>query len=142
MSSYNKRLYRSNSRILGGVCSGIAEYFGIDSALVRIAWVALSMMWGSGILIYLLAWLLIPPSPYLESVAAGSQGAAPTSQTAPVSSNTGLIVIAIVGAIILIAGLANLMQGLFSIPFSSYVMPIALVIIGMAIILIAFMRRR
>lgn len=141
MSSYERRLYRSSDRILGGVCSGIAEYFGIDRSLVRIAWVALCMMWGSGVLIYLLAWLLIPPSPYTVSPS-GNRDAAPPSQPASTSSNTGLIVVAILGTIILISGLANLAQGLLDIPFTAYVMPIALVIIGITVIAIAFMRRR
>ncbi|MCX6799310.1 MAG: PspC domain-containing protein [Candidatus Diapherotrites archaeon] len=59
-----KRLYRSgNEKILGGVCGGLAEYFGIDPVLVRLAWVLLSLAWGTGILLYIICWIIIPRNP-------------------------------------------------------------------------------
>ncbi|MBT7788547.1 MAG: PspC domain-containing protein [Calditrichaeota bacterium] len=59
-----KRLYRSeDDRILAGVCSGIGDYFQIDPVLIRVIWVIGSLAWGGGILIYLLAWILIPKQP-------------------------------------------------------------------------------
>ncbi|MCF0189180.1 MAG: PspC domain-containing protein [Bacteroidaceae bacterium] len=45
---------------LGGVCGGLAEYFGMDALLVRILFVAAFIFAGCGILIYLLLWLLAP----------------------------------------------------------------------------------
>lgn len=59
-----KRLYRSRKdRMLGGVCGGIAEYFGVDPSLVRIVAVLLIVAGGGAILAYILAWLLIPEEP-------------------------------------------------------------------------------
>jgi phage shock protein C len=59
-----KRLYRSrNDRKLAGVCAGIAEYFGWDPTLVRVAWVLLTLLGGSGILLYLIMWLVMPEAP-------------------------------------------------------------------------------
>ena len=59
-----KRLYRSrNDRKLAGVCGGIAEYYGWDPTLVRIAWIVLTLLGGSGILIYLIMWLVMPEAP-------------------------------------------------------------------------------
>jgi len=57
-----KRLMRSKTnRLLGGVCGGIAEYYGWDPSLVRLGWaVATLLTSGGGILIYLLALLIIP----------------------------------------------------------------------------------
>jgi len=52
-------LSRGNRKI-GGVCGGIAEYFGIDATLVRIITLVLFFAVGSGLLLYLLAWLVIP----------------------------------------------------------------------------------
>jgi len=49
-----------HNRILGGVAAGIADYLGIDAVIVRIAFVALVLLGGTGILLYLAAWLLIP----------------------------------------------------------------------------------
>ena len=60
-----RRLYKSTTdRKLCGVCAGIAEYFGIDPTLVRLAWVVLSLMGGSGVLGYILCALIIPDAPY------------------------------------------------------------------------------
>jgi phage shock protein PspC (stress-responsive transcriptional regulator) len=59
-----KRLYRSrNDRTVAGVCAGIAEYFGWDPTLVRVAWVVLTLLGGSGILLYLIMWLVMPEAP-------------------------------------------------------------------------------
>jgi len=59
-----RRLYRSrNDRTLAGVCAGIAEYFGWDPTLVRVAWVLLTLLGGSGILLYLIMWLVVPEAP-------------------------------------------------------------------------------
>jgi phage shock protein C len=54
-------LYRpASDRVLAGVCSGLGRYFNLDAVIVRLAWVAFSLLGGSGVLLYLFAWLLIP----------------------------------------------------------------------------------
>lgn len=59
-----RRLRRSSTdRRIAGVCGGLAEYFGVDSTLVRIAAVVLAIYPGAiicGVLVYLLAWFVIP----------------------------------------------------------------------------------
>ncbi len=56
-----KRLYRSkNDRILAGVCGGIGEYFNIDPIIVRLIWLFFVFGMGIGILVYILAWIIIP----------------------------------------------------------------------------------
>ena len=60
----DKRLYRARSeRKLAGVCAGIADYFGWDPTLVRVGWIVLTLMGGSGILLYLILWLVMPEAP-------------------------------------------------------------------------------
>ena len=55
-----KRLYRSGKdRILGGVCGGIGEYFKVDPVLIRIFWVVFSLIYGTGLLAYIIAWINI-----------------------------------------------------------------------------------
>ena len=62
----NKRLYKSNdNKMLCGVCGGIAEYFDVDPTLVRLGWVVLCAMVGSGILAYIIAAIVIPHRPEL-----------------------------------------------------------------------------
>lgn len=59
-----KKLYRSRTdAMLGGVCGGIAEYFNIDSTLVRLLWVVLFFSGGAGLLCYLIAYFVIPEAP-------------------------------------------------------------------------------
>jgi phage shock protein C len=59
-----KRVYRSaNDKILGGVCGGIADYYNVDPVLVRLLWIAISFLWGLGILLYIIAWIIIPRNP-------------------------------------------------------------------------------
>ena len=56
-----KKLYRSDdNKMLAGVCGGIAEYFGVDPTLIRLAWVVFSLLGGSGLLAYILAAIIIP----------------------------------------------------------------------------------
>lgn len=56
-----RRVYRSKkNKMLAGVCGGIAEYFGIDPVLVRLLFVLLLFMGFVGIIVYLVAWLLMP----------------------------------------------------------------------------------
>jgi len=60
-----RRLYRSsNDRILSGLSGGIAEYFGVDAAWVRLGLVVLVLLGvGTPILLYLLGWLIVPRNP-------------------------------------------------------------------------------
>lgn len=59
-----KKLYRSReNRKVGGVCGGIAEYFGFDPTLVRLGAIVLIFIWGAGILAYIVAWAIIPERP-------------------------------------------------------------------------------
>jgi len=48
------------NRLLGGVAAGLADYLDIDPVLVRIGFVVLAFLGGSGVLLYLAGWLLIP----------------------------------------------------------------------------------
>jgi phage shock protein PspC (stress-responsive transcriptional regulator) len=56
-----KRLFRNpDDKILGGVSGGLAAYFGIDPIWIRLIWVALFFGWGTGILIYIILWIVMP----------------------------------------------------------------------------------
>ena len=56
-----KKLYKSNKdKKLCGVCGGLADYFDIDSTIVRLLWVFLVLCVGTGILAYFIAALIMP----------------------------------------------------------------------------------
>jgi phage shock protein C len=58
--SYRRLTLSSHDRMIGGVCGGLAEYFRVDPTIVRIIAVVLAVLGGSGVLAYLLAWLIMP----------------------------------------------------------------------------------
>ena len=58
------KLYRSrNNRWIAGVCGGLAEFFGLSPKIVRIICALLIMVYGSGLIIYIILALLIPKEP-------------------------------------------------------------------------------
>lgn len=64
MTSQPRKLYRSQSdRIIGGVCGGIAEYLELDPTVVRVLWILLTLLGGSGIILYLISLFIIPNNP-------------------------------------------------------------------------------
>lgn len=67
-----KKLYRDESRkVIGGVCAGLADYFGMDVSIVRLIFVLSLCAKGSGIPIYIILWIVLPKknsvfSPYVD----------------------------------------------------------------------------
>jgi phage shock protein C len=56
-----RKLYRSRSqRMLGGVCGGLAEYFNVDATLIRVLFLVLAVFGGTGLVIYVVMWLIVP----------------------------------------------------------------------------------
>jgi phage shock protein C len=90
------RLTRSRTdRVLGGVAGGIGRHLGVDPIIVRLVFVVLVLAGGSGILAYLIAWVVIPDEPE------GSEptpAAARSSDAAPRIAGLGLIAL---GALLL-----------------------------------------
>ena len=60
-SSQSRKLFRdTDNSYVGGVSSGLAHYFGIDAIWIRLAWILLVFGAGTGILLYILLWILVP----------------------------------------------------------------------------------
>ncbi len=58
-----KRLVRNvQDKKIAGVCAGLADYLDIDPTLVRALWILFTLLGGSGIIAYLILWLIIPES--------------------------------------------------------------------------------
>ena len=56
-----RRLRRNTgNKILGGVCSGLADYFAVDATVVRLIFVLAFLLFGSGILLYIILWIVMP----------------------------------------------------------------------------------
>jgi phage shock protein C len=63
-----KRLSRSrDEKVIAGICGGLGKYFSVDPVIMRIIWLVLVFGgFGSGILIYIICWLVIPFEPELN----------------------------------------------------------------------------
>ena len=61
----NKTLYRDDMhKVIGGVCAGLAEYFGIDIAIVRLVFLLTLILKGGGVIIYIILWIALPKKPF------------------------------------------------------------------------------
>jgi len=59
-----RKLYRSKTdRKLAGVCGGLAQYFNMDATLIRVLFVVLAVLGGSGLVLYLAMWIIVPNEP-------------------------------------------------------------------------------
>ena len=59
-----RELYRSRSnRQVAGVCGGLAQYFNLDATLIRILFVVLAVLGGSGLVLYVAMWIIVPNEP-------------------------------------------------------------------------------
>lgn len=65
MTTEHKRLYRSSSnRMIGGVCAGLSQYFGVDPTLVRLFFVfAVVLGWHIFLLVYFVLLIIVPEEP-------------------------------------------------------------------------------
>jgi phage shock protein C len=59
-----RKLYRSKTnRQLAGVCGGLAEHFNLDATLIRVLFVVLAVLGGSGVVLYIALWIIVPREP-------------------------------------------------------------------------------
>jgi len=131
-----RKLYRSRTdSMLAGVCGGLAEYFNIDSTMVRLAAVALTLAGGSGILAYLIFWFVIPQRPLDVSVAQGD--ISPTESDddeGPHEVNTAMLFF---GVILVALGFLFLLGNFVSFAWLSIrkLWPLILITVGIIIVM-------
>lgn len=120
------RLYRSNSQqVVAGVCGGLGEYFAVDPVWFRIGFVVLALGGGSGILIYLLMWLIVQPRP--------------DGSVAPATSSGSLTGAAVIGMVFMAVGTIALVNTIA--PWlAQYFWPVVFVLGGLALVIGGFNR--
>ena len=119
VSSTPARLYRSaNDKVIAGVCGGLASYFKIDPALVRLAFLVFALAGGASILLYVVLWVAVPLSD------------TPTAAAARYSGETVAIGLIAVGVVWLLANF-----GVFRFINWSVGWPLVLVAFGVALLL-------
>ena len=121
-------LRRSRSdKVIAGVCGGIGRYLGVDTVLIRIAFVVLGLAVGGGFLLYFVAWILMPEEEPGERL----------GEIRPSSAESARL---IVGGTLIVLGVI-LLAGLSLPRIGKYFWPLALIAIGVAIIVQASSRR-
>jgi phage shock protein PspC (stress-responsive transcriptional regulator) len=66
---------------LGGVCAGLADYFDLDATIIRLVWLLSVLFAGTGILVYVILWIVLPLAPYPVPAAAAPAQAPPNAPT-------------------------------------------------------------
>jgi phage shock protein C len=80
-ASHRQLMLSATDKKLAGVCGGIADYFDVDSTIVRLIWVVLSVVPGGfigGAVAYLVAWIIIPKAHAFATAAASTTPAQPS----------------------------------------------------------------
>lgn len=151
-----KRLYRSKTdRQISGVCGGLAQYFGVDSTLVRLVFLLMLIFGGSGFIIYIIMAIVVPEEGSTartpdEVIHANTQELADkardfgkgielgaSSSSSPDTARTGQQGALIFGLILIVLGGMFLMQNLLRINFSQF-WPLILIVIGIAMLVPQF----
>lgn len=139
-----RKLYRSDTdRIIFGVCGGLAEYFGVDSMIMRVVFIMLAFLDGIGILAYLILAAVLPTKvgEHIASESMETPEAAPdplTGMTHKVFRDEDISRRrSLVGLILVIGGLTYLAYTFF--PFAvfqwRFAAPLMLIVFGFFIIL-------
>lgn len=64
-----KRIYRNpQGKVIGGVCTGLGDYFQVDYTIIRLLWLLAFFFGGIGLLCYIIAWLIIPEKPSARNI--------------------------------------------------------------------------
>jgi phage shock protein C len=127
----SQRLYRSSSnKMLAGVCGGLGRYFSVDATIVRLVFLLLLFLGGSGFLLYLILWIIVPEE---QQAGAAPQEViqANTQDLAQSAARNGPLIFA---ALLIFLGVWFLLQNLLHIDLGQ-LWPVILIVIGLALLI-------
>ncbi|OCX52925.1 hypothetical protein BEL04_00940 [Mucilaginibacter sp. PPCGB 2223] len=131
------RLYRDeNAKVLGGVCAGLADYFNVDVALIRVAFVFAMVVLGTGFLLYLILWIVVPKKNYFDTPPMVDYTIPPAQAGfAPVRRRPGNAAI-VGGTILILMGIYFLLDQFDMIPYFELhrFWPVVFIVIGLVLI--------
>ena len=124
------------NKVIGGVCSGLAEFFGLDVALVRIAFVIAFMFASFGFWLYIILWIVLPEG---QQTTANSQQPTANSQqpTANSQAPESKVKSVLAGSFVILIGLLFLINNFIPINWVWKLWPLILVAIGVVMIVTA-----
>lgn len=130
----NRKLSRNPmNRVIGGVCSGLAEYFGLDTALVRIAFVIAFMFASFGFWIYIILWAILPVSG--QQTIDNGQPSESVSEAESVIKSESKVKSIFAGSFVILIGLLFLVNNFVPINWVWKLWPLILVAIGVVMII-------
>ena len=145
----NLKLYRSETdRMIAGVCGGLAKFFNVDATLVRLVFLLLLFLGGSGFLLYFILWIIVPQESHAGSstqdvVQANAEDMAQTARNfgesmggssgdvAQSAARNGPLILAV---LLIFLGVWFLLQNLLHIDLSQF-WPVILIVIGLALLI-------
>ena len=138
------------NRVIGGVCSGLAEYFGLDIALVRIAFVIAVLFASFGFWLYIILWIVLPVEGQQSTVNSqqstvnsqqstvnGQQSTVNGQQSESVSKPESKVKSIFAGSFVILIGLLFLVNNFIPINWVWKLWPLILVAIGVVMIVTA-----
>ena len=129
----NRKLSRNTmNKVIGGVCSGLAEFFGLDVALVRIAFVIAFMFASFGFWLYIILWIVLPVEGQQSTV--NSQQSESVSESVSVSKSESKVKSVLAGSFVILIGLLFLINNFIPINWVWKLWPLILVAIGVVMI--------
>ena len=118
-ASRPKSLQRSvDDRVVAGVCGGLADYMEVDPVWIRLGFVAGTLLWGIGLIVYALLWITLPEQPEEE----GKTTEPPLATRNPR---------AVAGILLTTLGLLVLLWNLLALLSLRFVVPVLLVGLGL-----------
>jgi phage shock protein C len=133
------RLVRTrDDRVIAGVCGGVGRYLGIDPVLVRVAAVLLVLLAGTGLLAYVIAWIVMPEETVSPTGSSDPPDAGTSARAEGDGDRTGAVIFGLV--LVVIGGLLLLDR---AIPVLSwkYIGPLLLIVIGVTVLARGGVRR-
>ena len=129
----NRKLSRNSmNKVIGGVCSGLADFFGLDVALVRIAFVIAFMFASFGFWLYIILWIGLPVEGQQSTV--NSQQSESVSESESVSKSESKVKSVLAGSFVILIGLLFLINNFIPINWVWKLWPLILVAIGVVMI--------
>ena len=139
MENNNKRLERSrHNRVIAGVCGGLADYFKIDIALMRVLFVVATICGSFGFWMYVILWIVVPEENILGPGSSNQQSYGDTIDITPNDEKDDKKSVngAMIASLILIfIGLVALIDNFTPIAWVWKLWPVPLIIIGVVLLI-------
>lgn len=127
---------RSENKILGGVCAGLADYFDVDVIILRITFITFTLFWGLSIIVYLLLWIFTPIAPFSFNRMNTEFNFTQTEKT-QFKENTNNRSRELFGIIVIALGVLWILNNFFPWFSSKIYFPLTLITIGILILVYA-----